>query len=136
MLELTETVLMQDTEAAVVRLDELRRLDVRLAIDDFGTGYSSLRYLEQLPIDVLKVAKPFVDGLGSGAGEGAVARAIVDLARALDLDTVAEGIEHEQQAERLLELGCRLGQGFHFAHPMEADAVAQWLRAAAREIAA
>ena len=126
-LELTETVLMQDTETAVVRLEELRRLNVRLAIDDFGTGYSSLRYLQQLPIDVLKVAKPFVDGLGSGADEGAVAGAIVDLARALELDTVAEGIEHEQQARRLLELGCQLGQGFHFARPMDADALAKLL---------
>jgi EAL domain-containing protein (putative c-di-GMP-specific phosphodiesterase class I) len=79
---------------------------------------------------VLKVAKPFVDGLGSGAHEGAVARAIVDLAGALQLDTVAEGIEHEEQARRLLELGCRLGQGFHFARPMEADALAERLRSA------
>jgi EAL domain-containing protein (putative c-di-GMP-specific phosphodiesterase class I) len=76
---------------------------------------------------VLKVAKPFVDGLGSGADEGAVAGAIVDLARALELDTVAEGIEHEQQARRLLELGCQLGQGFHFARPMDADALAKLL---------
>jgi diguanylate cyclase (GGDEF)-like protein len=131
-LELTETVLMQDTELAVVRLEELRRLDVRLAIDDFGTGYSSLRYLQQLPIDVLKVAKPFVDALGRGSDEGAVARAIVDLARALKLDTVAEGIEEEGQAERLLELGCRLGQGFHFARPMDAAALAERLLDAGR----
>jgi diguanylate cyclase (GGDEF)-like protein len=129
-LEITETVLMHDTEATVRRLEELRALDVRIAIDDFGTGYSSLRYLQHLPIDVLKVAKPFVDGLGSGAREGAVALAIVDLARALGLDTVAEGIEHEEQARRLQELGCRLGQGFHFARPMEAAAVAELLRAA------
>jgi diguanylate cyclase (GGDEF)-like protein len=131
-LELTETVLMQDTELAVVRLEELRRLDVRLAIDDFGTGYSSLRYLQQLPIDVLKVAKPFVDGLGSGVEDGAVARAIVDLARALELDTVAEGIEEQRQAERLVELGCRLGQGYHFARPMDASALADRLLDAGR----
>jgi diguanylate cyclase (GGDEF)-like protein len=131
-LELTETVLMQDTDLAVVRLEELRRLDVRLAIDDFGTGYSSLRYLQQLPIDVLKVAKPFVDALGREADEGAVARAIVDLARALKLDTVAEGIEEEGQAKRLLELGCRLGQGFHFARPMDAAALAERLLDAGR----
>jgi EAL domain-containing protein (putative c-di-GMP-specific phosphodiesterase class I) len=77
---------------------------------------------------VLKIARPFVDGLGSGAREGAVARAIVDLARALDLDTVAEGIELEDQAVRPGELGCRLGQGFHFARPMDAAAFEERLR--------
>jgi diguanylate cyclase (GGDEF)-like protein len=128
MLEITETLLMHDTRETVERLHELRGLGVRLAIDDFGTGYSSLNYLQRLPIDVLKIARPFVDGLGSGAREGAVARAIVDLARALDLDTVAEGIELEDQAVRLGELGCRLGQGFHFARPMDAAAFEERLR--------
>jgi diguanylate cyclase (GGDEF)-like protein len=128
MLEITETVLMHDTREIVERLHELRGLGVRLAIDDFGTGYSSLNYLQRLPIDVLKIARPFVDGLGSGAREGAVARAIVDLARALELETVAEGIECEDQAMRLGELGCRLGQGFHFARPMEAVGVERLLR--------
>jgi diguanylate cyclase (GGDEF)-like protein len=128
MLEITETVLMHDTREIVERLHELRGLGVRVAIDDFGTGYSSLNYLQRLPIDVLKIARPFVDGLGSGAREGAVARAIVDLASALELDTVAEGIECQDQAVRLGELGCRLGQGFHFDRPMEAAAFEDRLR--------
>jgi EAL domain-containing protein (putative c-di-GMP-specific phosphodiesterase class I) len=81
---------------------------------------------------VLKVAKPFVDGLAGKAGDGAVAHAIIDLARALELDTVAEGIEEAVQAERLLQLGCRLGQGFHFARPMDAAALAEWLLDAGR----
>ncbi len=80
MLEITETVLMHDTEATISRLTALKALGVRLAIDDFGTGYSSLRYLRRFPIDILKMAKPFVDGLDTGDDEGrALARAIVDL---------------------------------------------------------
>ena len=119
-LEITETVLMDDTETNISRLGDLKALGVRIAVDDFGTGYSSLQYLQRFPIDMLKIAKSFVDGLGSAAEEPAVARAIIDLGESLDLAVVAEGIELDEQAPRLLELGCELGQGFLFAHPLEA----------------
>ncbi|HET6509401.1 MAG TPA: EAL domain-containing protein [Baekduia sp.] len=123
-LEITETVLMQDTEATIARLTALKALGVRLAVDDFGTGYSSLRYLRRFPIDILKMAKPFVDGLDAGDDEGrALARAIVELATSLKLACIAEGIEAGAQAAVLHELGCGLGQGYHFARPMEAAAM-------------
>jgi EAL domain-containing protein (putative c-di-GMP-specific phosphodiesterase class I) len=127
-LEITETVLMQDTETTIARLQELRALGVRLAVDDFGTGYSSLRYLRRFPIDILKMAKPFVDGLHGDEAGRALARAIVDLASSLRLACVAEGIEASEQAEALRELGCGLGQGFHFARPMAAEDVGALLR--------
>ncbi len=123
-LEITETVLMHDTEATIARLTALKALGVRLAVDDFGTGYSSLRYLRRFPIDILKMAKPFVDGLDTGDDEGrALARAIVDLASSLKLACIAEGIEAGAQADVLHDLGCGMGQGFHFARPMASDAM-------------
>ena len=121
-LEITETVLMQDTEVTIRRLRRLKDLGVRLAIDDFGTGYSSLGYLQRFPIDIIKVAKPFVDNLERGEDESALVRAILKLADAFGLQTVAEGIEREGQLERLQAMGCALGQGFHFARPLEPNA--------------
>ncbi|MGH3050450.1 MAG: putative bifunctional diguanylate cyclase/phosphodiesterase, partial [Gaiellaceae bacterium] len=126
-LEITETVLVQDVDLAVGRLEELRRLGVLIAIDDFGTGYSSLRYLRRLPADMLKVAKPFVDGL-AGPKDAALVETIVALGRSLGLVTVAEGIETEPQHQRLLELDCPLGQGFLFARPVPAEALDELLR--------
>jgi diguanylate cyclase (GGDEF)-like protein len=119
-LEITESVLMHDLELAIVRLHELKALGVHLAIDDFGTGYSSLAYLRRFPIDALKIDKAFVDGVAGGPQESAVARAIIALAGTLHLDTVAEGVEHPEQAAALAELGCHLAQGFHFSRPVPA----------------
>ena len=119
-LEITESGLMQQTEATIARLQELRALGVRLAIDDFGTGYSSLSYLERFPIDILKIDRTFVP---PGGEISAVARAIVDLGRTLDLEVVAEGIEHLAQATWLTNLGCQYGQGYLYARPMAAPAL-------------
>ncbi len=121
-LEITESVLMQRTETTVRYLQDLRALGVRLAIDDFGTGYSSLGYLETFPVDILKMDKTFVAGLTSEGNRPVLARAIVELGRALNLELVAEGIEEPEQAERLLELGCRLGQGYLWAPPLVPEA--------------
>jgi len=118
-LEITETVLMGDDEPTMRRLRELKELGVRLAVDDFGTGYSSLHYLRDFPLDILKVDKSFVDGIGDEAQGVALARAIVELGESCELDVVGEGIELSEQREGLLELGCRLGQGFLFARPAE-----------------
>ena len=94
------------------------RLGVQIAIDDFGTGYSSLRYLRRFPVDILKIAKPFIDGIEQEDGqEWAFARLITDLATTLGLVTVAEGIEVAGQHDRLVELGCTHGQGHLYAHP-------------------
>jgi EAL domain-containing protein (putative c-di-GMP-specific phosphodiesterase class I) len=94
---------------------------VRIAVDDFGTGHSSLQYLQRLPIDTLKIPKPFIDGVAGGPERSALARAILDLAGALGLEVVAEGIEEAEQARELRRLGCRVGQGFHFARAVPAE---------------
>lgn len=122
-LELTESSLMQNTESAQSILNELRSRGVRIALDDFGTGYSSLSYLRSFPIDKLKIDRSFVKSLGPGSSSGreAIATAIVQLARALRLETIAEGIESEAQAQFLGDIGCTRGQGFLYAKPLDLD---------------
>ena len=122
-LEVTESVLTEDRMDAAERLWAIKRLGVRLAIDDFGTGYSSLSRLRDLPIDSLKIPKPFVDGITRGAEDSAMARAIIDLASVLSLQVVAEGIEHPAQWRELSRLGCERGQGYYFAKPVAAEHV-------------
>ena len=117
-LEITESVLMQTTAATIGKLADLRRIGVRLAIDDFGTGYSSLGYLERFPVDILKIDKTFIDGIGRRGGRAVLARAIVQLGRALDLQVVAEGIERPEQASVLRRLGCTRGQGYLYSRPL------------------
>ena len=94
-------------------------MGVRLAIDDFGTGYSSLSYLRDLPVDALKIDKAFVDDIATTLDAEALARAVVTLASTFGLDTVAEGIEHPEQVDCLRQLGCRLGQGYYYAEPLD-----------------
>jgi diguanylate cyclase (GGDEF)-like protein/PAS domain S-box-containing protein len=120
-LEITESVLMDDTELAVQRLRELKELGVALALDDFGTGYSSLSYLSKFPVDILKMDRSFLRE-GSAPGSHSLADAVVGLGATLALEVVAEGIELPEQADSLRTLGCDLGQGFHFARPMDAEA--------------
>jgi EAL domain-containing protein (putative c-di-GMP-specific phosphodiesterase class I) len=127
-LEITESVLMQQTDAVLERLQQLKGLGVRLAIDDFGTGYSSLSYLQRFPIDILKIAKPFVEEVGQGADRSALARAIIGLGDTLKLRTIAEGIERAEQRAALLELGCTLGQGHHFWPALSAPAIGELLQ--------
>ena len=114
-IELTESTIMQNTEANLVRLVQLKSLGVRLAIDDFGTGYSSLSYLHRFPIDILKIDRSFVGRLTNTYNGPELARAVITLSDTLGLDTVAEGIEQEAQVDALLSLGCVAGQGFLFA---------------------
>jgi diguanylate cyclase (GGDEF)-like protein len=121
MLEITEDVLMQEAEGTLLRLHELKEQGVRLAIDDFGTGYSSLSYLERFPVDMLKIAKPFVDGLANGSGKSPLVEAVIKLGSALGLQTVAEGIERQDQLDRLRTLQCEQGQGYYFAKPLDGD---------------
>ncbi|UOY03503.1 putative bifunctional diguanylate cyclase/phosphodiesterase [Blastococcus sp. PRF04-17] len=128
-LEITETVLMHDRDAAAATLWLLKGLGVRIAIDDFGTGYSSLAYLRRFPIDMLKVAREFVDGLGRDAHDDVITRAIVELAGTLGLLTVAEGIETTQQSETVAALGCDIAQGYLFSRPIEADAASEVMSA-------
>jgi diguanylate cyclase (GGDEF)-like protein len=130
-LELTESVMVNGTGAVLERLHVLRALGVHLAIDDFGTGYSSLGHLRQLPFDVLKIDKTFVDGVANGSEESAFARAIIKLGQTLGLAIVAEGVERAEQAVQLQELGCEFAQGFWFAKPLHVDGVDALLRVAA-----
>jgi diguanylate cyclase (GGDEF)-like protein/PAS domain S-box-containing protein len=116
-IELTESTIMHNTEANLARLLQLKRLGVRIAIDDFGTGYSSLSYLHRFPIDILKIDRSFVGRLVNSSNGPELARAVITLGETLGLDTVAEGIEQEVQAEALLNLGCVAGQGYLFARP-------------------
>jgi EAL domain-containing protein (putative c-di-GMP-specific phosphodiesterase class I) len=130
-LEITETVLMQDREAAAATLWQLKALGVRIAIDDFGTGYSSLAYLRRFPIDMLKIAREFVDGLGRDAHDDVITRAIVELAGTLGLLTVAEGIETHDQQTIVTALGCDIGQGYLFSKPVDAETAFEVLTAPA-----
>ena len=137
-VEITETVLIASTDRArdvAERLDRLRRAGVRIAIDDFGTGYSSLAHLHQLPVDVLKIDRRFVQDIGSGPGAARardVTRAILDLGAVLGLQTIAEGVETDEQWRMLVDLGCAYGQGFRLAVPSPADEVDGMLAAPAR----
>jgi diguanylate cyclase (GGDEF)-like protein len=118
-LEITESQLLQDTDVMIERLRNLKRLGLRLALDDFGTGYSALAYLRRFPIDLIKIDKSFVAEMADGVEAGALARAVVELGRTLRLGVVAEGIETAEQLSELRAAGCPLGQGYHFARPLE-----------------
>jgi len=125
-LEITESLMLTDTDFAMMQLHELKGLGIRLAMDDFGTGYSSLSYLSRFPVDILKMDRSFV-----GAEENStLTSAIIALGTSLSLEVVAEGIELPEQASSLEELGCELGQGFLFARPMDSGALTKFLTVA------
>lgn len=128
-LEITEGSLLQGVEETIEKLRELKTIGVRLAIDDFGTGSSSLGHLRRFPIDVLKIDKSFVDDIATTGLEGpALVRAIVDLAKTLQLETLAEGIEEIEQLAELQSAGCLSGQGFLFSRPLQPDAIGPLLQ--------
>jgi diguanylate cyclase (GGDEF)-like protein len=126
-LEMTESVLVQDAETATRRLQDLRALGVRVAIDDFGTGYSSLSYLRQFPIDILKIDKSFTDTIIDRAQIPPIVHGLLGLAKTLEMHTVAEGIESEVQRDSLRDQGCEFGQGYLFAKPLAASDVVSLL---------
>jgi diguanylate cyclase (GGDEF)-like protein len=128
-VEITESTLMGDHDEARTALARLREIGVRTSIDDFGTGYSSLSYLRELPVHALKIDRSFITELTGEPESEAIVRSIIELARNLRLETVAEGVEHERVCDVLVRLGCDYAQGFALARPMPADAMAGWLRA-------
>ena len=128
-IEVTENLMSEQADEAIATLLQLRELGVRLALDDFGTGYSSLSHLQTLPIDVVKIAKQFVDELDTSEMQRGLTSAIVALAQVLDKSVVAEGIERPEQLEVLEGFGCDSGQGYYFARPMDEDGFLVWARA-------
>jgi diguanylate cyclase (GGDEF)-like protein/PAS domain S-box-containing protein len=129
-LEVTESALMVDVVAARAVLAELKALGVLIAVDDFGVGHASLKQLkEMLPVDLLKIDKSFVDGLTTNNEDRAIVEAVINLARSLGVATVAEGVEHADQAQALRELHCQLAQGYYFSRPVSSDAIAALLAA-------
>jgi diguanylate cyclase (GGDEF)-like protein len=122
-LEITETSLMRNPKEAAGRLRSLKRLGVRIVIDDFGTGYSSLAYLREFPVDGLKIDRSFISGLHGAEDASAFVNTLVQLGRALHIETLGEGIEDEDQLQRLLDANCEFGQGFLLARPLPAEQV-------------
>ena len=128
-LEITESMVVEDVGSALTTLQELKALGVKIAVDDFGTGYSSLSYLKHFPVDYLKIDRSFVSGLGRDSKDEGLVSASIELAHALGLEAIAEGVETEEQLKRLRSLGCELAQGFYFQRPSPEDAASESLAA-------
>ena len=127
-LEITETMLMQNAEYLSPLLKKLRNMDVKLHIDDFGSGYSSLSYLRYFPVDVLKIDRSFTAGICSDSDNLQIVRAITALAHSLNMNVIAEGVETEEQIIKLKSLQCDLMQGYYFARPMGSEKIEKLLR--------
>ena len=127
-LELTETILIKDTESQLEILHRLKGLGIKLAIDDFGTGWSSLSYIKRLPIDALKIDRSFIDGLLEDAGDQAIVLAVVSLADILGLQVISEGVENAAQMRLLNKLGCEIGQGYYFSKALPGDKMLKLLQ--------
>jgi diguanylate cyclase (GGDEF)-like protein len=122
-LEITENILLEDSDRAMTVMADLRKLGIRLALDDFGTGYSSLSYLRRLPIDILKVDQAFIADIGRGTTGGAVVAAVTNLAHVLGLTVIAEGVETQTQRDEVSAIGCESAQGYFYARPMPASEI-------------
>ena len=118
MFEITETMVIKDLSGARGVMKKLNRLGVRLAIDDFGTGHSSLAYLKQFPVHEIKMDRTFIQGVADSPVDSAIVRTVIDLANAIGISTLAEGVETEKQVAELKMLGCDVGQGFYFSRPL------------------
>jgi len=133
-LEITESVLVEESASAIATLQKLSELGVRLILDDFGTGYSSLAYLNRFPFDALKIDRSFIEGLGIEQERTAIVEAVIGMARALSLDAIAEGVESEAQLSELRRLGCDYAQGHLFSRPLAPDKVTGLLREGSFEL--
>lgn len=130
-LEITESMLMREPERAIAVLQALKAQGVRLSIDDFGTGHSSLAYLKRLPVNLLKIDRAFVSGIGNDPNDEQICRTVIALARNLGLRTLAEGVEHAHEAGFLRAEGCDLAQGYHYTPPLPPDELQAWFAARA-----
>jgi diguanylate cyclase (GGDEF)-like protein len=127
-VEITESVLMTDPERARTMLEKLRRMGLRIAVDDYGTGYCALAYLRDLPIDELKIDRTFITDVTADPRSAAIVRSTIELAHALELEVVAEGVENQSALDLLADFGCDFAQGYHFSRPLPADEFAAWAR--------
>lgn len=127
-LEITESTMIHNVEETVKKLEEIKCLGIRLAVDDFGTGYSSLSYLHKFPISILKVDRSFVENIGASREAAAMVEAIISMSDTLKMTSIAEGIEDAGQAEILNMMGCKWGQGYFFARPLDANQIEEFLR--------
>jgi EAL domain-containing protein (putative c-di-GMP-specific phosphodiesterase class I) len=127
-LEITERAVMDDAEFSIGKLRRLKGLGMGFAIDDYGTGYSRFYYLKRMPVDSLKIDRSFVAGLGKDPGDEAIVSGTIDLAHALGLKVVAEGVETAEQLARLEDLGCDLAQGYFLSEPLSVGEVSELLR--------
>jgi diguanylate cyclase (GGDEF)-like protein len=134
-LEITESVLVEESGLSLSTLHALKEVGVTLVVDDFGTGYSSLLYIRRFPVDVLKIDQSFVAGLGRQRADDTIVSTVIELAHAMDLTAVAEGVETVEQAERLYSLGCEFAQGYHWSPPIDATATTLWIDASSSAVA-
>ena len=125
-LELTETALIQNEEATIAKLSQLRELGVQIALDDFGTGYSSLSYLQRVPFDMVKIDQAFIKNIPDDQHSLAIVQAVVSVTKARNVISIAEGVENEQQKETLRGLGCAQMQGFLFSRAVPAQRLSQF----------
>jgi EAL domain-containing protein (putative c-di-GMP-specific phosphodiesterase class I) len=135
-LEVTETAIMENLTVAKAALGALRKLGVKIDMDDFGTGYSSLACLQELPIDILKIDRSFIEKMDCNRNCAAMVHAVANLSRNLGLTAIAEGIETAEQLAMLRAMGCPLGQGYFFSRPMAADKIADYLNRSASPVLA
>jgi EAL domain-containing protein (putative c-di-GMP-specific phosphodiesterase class I) len=127
-LDITESVYVHALEGnTATTLERMRAMGVKISIDDFGMGYSSLSYLRRLPADALKIDRSFIKGLGEDVSDTAIVRMVIELAHTLGMEVIAEGVESWGQAALLEELGCDLGQGYHFSKPLPPDQLQEYL---------
>jgi EAL domain-containing protein (putative c-di-GMP-specific phosphodiesterase class I) len=133
-VEITETCLMRDAKGALHQLNALKSLGVRIAIDDFGTGYSSLAYLQQFPVDSLKIDRTFISGMGKSPEGDSLIHTLIQLGKALNLETLAEGIEEHGQLAQLRGEKCDVGQGYLFARPVAPEEIEQYFNPSTRAV--
>ena len=132
-IEITETTLMRNVEETAHRLRAIKELGVRVAIDDFGTGYSSLAHLQRFPVDALKIDRSFIAAMSDGDDGETLIHTLVQLGKALSIETLAEGIEQQEQLTALQRENCDCGQGFLFARPLDAAAMEAFLEGSRRQ---
>ena len=126
-IELTESMAMKDIDMAVEQMNSLRKMGIKLAMDDFGTGYSSLSYIQIMPITLLKLDRSFIINIETDEIAQQIVKAVINIARSKKIETIAEGIENENQARILKEMGCQYAQGYLYGKPMPADKLAEYI---------